>query len=88
MYLSIQVVHLSNALAISLNMQAVQLNNALSHAIKYELSTSAMHYYIQLKPTSICNYEVHVSKTYKHFIVHIKMPRNPLALIYPTSNFS
>jgi hypothetical protein len=41
-----------------------------------------MHYHIQLKLTSICNLDVHVSETHKHFIVHINMACNPLALIY------
>jgi hypothetical protein len=39
------------------------------------LSTSTMHY----NPlASTCNCNVHVSKTHKHFVVHMNVPHNPL----------
>jgi len=44
-----------------------------------------MHYHIQLKPlskTALAIYlniqDVHVSKTHKHFVVHVIVPRNSL----------
>jgi hypothetical protein len=56
-----------NPLTMYLNKQTVNLSNAL---------------YMQLKPTGTCNRDVLVSKTHKHFVIHINMPRNPLTLIY------
>ena len=46
------------------------------------MSTSVMHYCIQLKPTSACNCDVHVNETHKHFVVYINMLCDSLALIY------
>jgi hypothetical protein len=37
---------------------------------------------IQLNPLAYENCEVHVRKTYKHFVVNIYVPHNPLELIY------